>query len=180
MQDTTGTYRVQTESENEKKFTLTIDKGEIRLADGSTVNLVRESSNPNVVTVLHNNRRIEALIKPSIKGSVEVSMFGYRSTLKIEDTKDDALRSILQEAAASTQQRAKVVAPMPGLLKQIFVTNGQSVRKGEKLFVLEAMKMENIIKASASGTISDVHSSEGSAVEKGTLLCAIEAAPLTA
>lgn len=61
-------------------------------------------------------------------------------------------------------------APMPGLIKQILVEEGQHVEKGTPLMVLEAMKMENIIKASGDGAIHQIHVSEKDVVEKNKLL----------
>ncbi|HCN05274.1 MAG TPA: hypothetical protein DIS79_06600, partial [Bacteroidetes bacterium] len=72
----------------------------------------------------------------------------------------------------------RIAAPMPGLLKATIVRDGDVVRKGEMLFTLEAMKMENVISAPIAGTVHVAEISEGTAVEKGTLLCTIE--PITA
>jgi biotin carboxyl carrier protein len=63
---------------------------------------------------------------------------------------------------------------MPGLLKAVLVKEGAIVRKGETLFTLEAMKMENSIKAPISGIVHNVTSNGGAAVEKGVALCVIE------
>jgi biotin carboxyl carrier protein len=71
----------------------------------------------------------------------------------------------------------KVVAPMPGLLKSLNVKQGQRVKKGERLFILEAMKMENEIKSPMEGIVGVVQATAGTAVEKNFLLCMIEAAP---
>jgi biotin carboxyl carrier protein len=62
---------------------------------------------------------------------------------------------------------------MPGLLKVINVTIGQIVKKGEVIFVLEAMKMENALKSPINGIIKEIHVNEGSAIEKGFVLCTI-------
>ena len=58
----------------------------------------------------------------------------------------------------------KLLAPMPGLLKDILCTEGKRVRKGETLFVLEAMKMENSIKAPVHGMVSKVSTQIGKAI----------------
>lgn len=61
-------------------------------------------------------------------------------------------------------------APMPGLILDIHVTEGQEVKKGDKLLVLEAMKMENVIKAPADLTIGSIKISQGENVEKNHIL----------
>lgn len=65
---------------------------------------------------------------------------------------------------------SEVKAPMPGLVLNVFVTEGSSVKKGDNLFVLEAMKMENIIKAVADVIIKSVKIKPGDKVEKNQVL----------
>ena len=67
----------------------------------------------------------------------------------------------------------KINAPMPGKILSVKVNVGQSVKKGELLFVLEAMKMENEIVASDDGTIANINVSVGTSVEAGDLLASI-------
>jgi biotin carboxyl carrier protein len=59
---------------------------------------------------------------------------------------------------------------MPGLVLKVFVKEGDTVKKGDNLFVLEAMKMENIIKSAADVTIKSMNLKPGDKVEKGQLL----------
>ena len=75
--------------------------------------------------------------------------------------------------AAAPAGGEKVCAPMPGTILDVKVQNGASVKKGQVLFILEAMKMENEIMAPCSGTIVSVNTSKGSSVESGSLLCVI-------
>ena len=60
-----------------------------------------------------------------------------------------------------------VTAPLPGVVKLIAVTPGQKVTSGDQLLVIEAMKMDNIIRASRDGTIDKIHISEGHQVAYG-------------
>jgi len=64
----------------------------------------------------------------------------------------------------------QVLAPMPGLLLEVLVQEGGPVKEGDRLLVLEAMKMENIILAPRNGTIKKVHVKKGDAVDKKQLL----------
>ena len=76
-------------------------------------------------------------------------------------------------AAAPVAGGEKVSAPMPGTILDVRVSNGASVKKGDILFILEAMKMENEIMAPCDGTIASVSVSKGAAVDSGALLCVI-------
>lgn len=74
-------------------------------------------------------------------------------------------------AAPSTGAGESISAPMPGTILKVNVTAGQTVKSGDVLMVLEAMKMENEIMAPKDGTVTAVSTSEGATVESGTLLC---------
>ena len=76
-------------------------------------------------------------------------------------------------AAAAPAGGEKVTSPMPGTILPGNVQNGSAVKKGDVLFVLEAMKMENEIMAPCDGTAASVSVTKGATVESGTLLCVI-------
>ncbi len=61
-------------------------------------------------------------------------------------------------------------APMPGLIMEIKVVEGQAVQKGDPLLILEAMKMENVIKSPGEGTVQRIHIRQGQSVEKNQVL----------
>ena len=67
-----------------------------------------------------------------------------------------------------------ITAPMPGLVKAVQVTVGQSVAEGEALMLLEAMKMEHVLRAPRAGTVAEVLAADGDQVSDGTLLIALE------
>ena len=75
--------------------------------------------------------------------------------------------------AAAPAGGEKVVAPMPGNILSVNVKDGASVKKGDVLMILEAMKMENEIMAPVDGTVSAVSVTKGQTVETGALLCVI-------
>ena len=85
----------------------------------------------------------------------------------------DQFYVLLDKLCISTLNNAKVSeikAPMPGLVLKVFVAVGDEVKKGDNLFILEAMKMENIIKAPADVTVKTVKLKSGDKVEKGQVL----------
>ncbi len=85
----------------------------------------------------------------------------YRTTL----TKKFANRTPYKPADPK-----KVTAFIPGTIMTVFVKDGQKVKKGEKLLVLRAMKMDNHLLALRSGTIRKVHVKQGEVVPKNHLL----------
>ena len=77
-------------------------------------------------------------------------------------------------AAAPSGEGEPVSCPMPGTIRAVNVSNGAQVKKGDVLFVFEAMKMENEICASRDGVISDVNVTRGAAVDSGAVLCLLK------
>ncbi len=76
-------------------------------------------------------------------------------------------------AAAPVGAGTKVNAPMPGTILDVKVQAGQSVKRGQVLVILEAMKMENEIQAPCDGKITGVNVRKGDSVETAALLCTI-------
>lgn len=76
-------------------------------------------------------------------------------------------------AAAPAAGGEKVTSPMPGTILSVNVAAGDTVKRGQVLMILEAMKMENEIMCPCDGTVTSVSVTEGTAVESGTLLCTI-------
>ena len=77
-------------------------------------------------------------------------------------------------AAAAPEGGEQVTAPMPGTILSINVAAGDTVKRGQVLMILEAMKMENEIMCPCDGKVASVNTSKGAAVGSGTLLCVIQ------
>ncbi len=82
----------------------------------------------------------------------------------------DQLVERLGLSAVASKKIKDVKAPMPGLVLDVSVATGQEVNKGDKLVILEAMKMENVIKSEGVGVIKEIHVEKGATVDKGQML----------
>jgi biotin carboxyl carrier protein len=94
---------------------------------------------------------------------------GKKLEVKLKEPLDDLLQSMGLDKLA-TAKVSSVKAPMPGLVLSVLVSAGQEVKKGDKLLVLEAMKMENIIKAGGDGVVAQIMVNQGQAVDKNQTL----------
>ena len=107
------------------------------------------------------------------RGRYTLWIDGYRFEAEALDERTRAIRD-LSAATAGPVGPAPVRAPMPGLIVRVNVKVGDEVQAGQGLVVMEAMKMENELRATAAGTVRSVEVSPGTAVEKGALLMALE------
>lgn len=76
-------------------------------------------------------------------------------------------------APAPVADGTKITAPMPGTILDVKVSVGDTVKAGQALFVLEAMKMENDVNSPTDGKVLSVNTTKGTAVETGTVLAVI-------
>jgi acetyl/propionyl-CoA carboxylase alpha subunit len=98
---------------------------------------------------------------------------GHGLKFRTLSDRDLLLRKIRGEKV-SNQHRAEVKAPMPGLVVKVLVKKGDSVKRGETLAVLEAMKMENEIRASQDSEVVDVFVRVGEIVEKDQVISIVK------
>ena len=107
------------------------------------------------------------------RGAYTLWLDGFRFELEALDERARAIRELSGNATAASGP-APLVAPMPGLIVRVNVSVGDVVQAGQGLVVMEAMKMENELRAIAGGTVKRVAVSAGTAVEKGALLLELE------
>ena len=104
---------------------------------------------------------------------VMLSLNGKSVSITLKEPLDDLLHSMGLDKM-TTAKVSHVKAPMPGLVLNVLVETGQEVKKGDKLLVLEAMKMENIIKAAGDGKVGRIAVEKGQAVDKNQTLIEFE------
>lgn len=102
-------------------------------------------------------------------GAWELELDGRAVSAEVLDPRSDRVRRLSAKAGAGARV-APLKAPMPGLVVQVSVDEGQAVAAGDTLLIVEAMKMENELRAPAAAKVIRVLATPGDAVEKGQLL----------
>jgi biotin carboxyl carrier protein len=136
--------------------------GETVLADFQSV------GDQPVYTLLLNGESYEALVYPSETG-VQVLLRGRLFDFTVEDERQRRLRQSSSGAAIQSGEY-QLKAPMPGLIVSVPVKEGQEIKLGEDLIILESMKMQNELKAPRDGTISRIRVNAGDNVDQNQVL----------
>jgi biotin carboxyl carrier protein len=125
---------------------------------------------PGVYSILLNNKSFVVGVCPSIEERLNVN--GTPIHVKLLDSIHLHLRDLGWDSV-SESKAGVILAQIPGLVTKIFHQVGDVVEEGHPLFLMEAMKMENEIKAPVGGVIQKISVQEGQTVEKGTLIIEI-------
>jgi biotin carboxyl carrier protein len=126
---------------------------------------------PGRFNILYNNRSYSAVVLSADyeNKSFAVRIDSHTFNLNVKD-RFDLLAEQLGFSAKSSKKANEIKAPMPGMVLSVLVGEGQEVKMGESVLILEAMKMENVIKAPADCTVKHVKVKQGNAVEKNQVL----------
>jgi biotin carboxyl carrier protein len=151
-------------------FDVTADDKQLKV-NNEVVELDRLALNANSAHVLFKNKsyniEVVELNKEEKTAAIKVNNNIY--TLTIKDQFDQLLKQLgMDNLAINKIQQIK--APMPGLVLSVLATEGAEVKKGDNLLVLEAMKMENMIKSPTDGVIKKIEIKQGDKVEKNEIL----------
>jgi len=163
MQEATQTFKV-----NSSGFDFSFSKDEIDAMDFVAIN-------ENTYNLVKDHQSVTAKILDSDQSGkkVQVEINGQEFFVTIKDKLDQVLDAMGYETSGSRQVR-DIKAPMPGLVLEISVKDGQEMKEGDRILVLEAMKMENSITIQANARIKKINVSNGQAVEKGQVLVELE------
>jgi biotin carboxyl carrier protein len=126
---------------------------------------------PGQYSLVLNGRshRVLVLKEDRENGTMRLRIGARTYTVKLENEQQHLMHELgLDKSAGAAVKEIK--APMPGLVLKRLVKEGDAVKKNDPLLILEAMKMENVIKSPGEGTVSKLHVAEKTAVEKGQLL----------
>lgn len=151
------------------------DNYEFQLAESAIENIDQAELSGQKVHLLHRNKsfEIELLKRDFVNRNYSVKVNGNTYNVKIETALDQLIKEMgLSLGNASVED--EIHAPMPGIILEVNVSEGDEVKKGDFLCVLEAMKMENTLSAPRDGIIKSVNISKGETVDKGVLLIELE------
>jgi biotin carboxyl carrier protein len=147
---------------DKRKKTIVIDNKEIpmdMIGDSGSYHLLVDGRGYDI---RHLGRDAET-------GHILLDINGRQYSVKLETAEDILLKKMGMDVSASAKPK-ELKAPMPGLVLDIIVSEGDQVKKGDPLLILEAMKMENVIKAPADAVIARIPAQKGKPVEKNQLL----------
>jgi pyruvate carboxylase subunit B len=154
-----------------RRFAVTLGDGTAAVDGGEPVRAQVEQiegTPVRLVTIGGAVHRVTAR-REGARGRYVLRINGRRYAVDALDERTRAIRD-LANANRPESGPAPVHAPMPGLVVRVHVGSGDVVRAGQPLVAIEAMKMENELRAPAAGTIRAVRAVTGQAVEKGAIL----------
>lgn len=127
-----------------------------------------------VHSLLLDGRSHRILARRNGGGTWDLHLRGRRVRAEVLDERTRAIRALTASRAGATGPRP-ITAPMPGLVVRVEVEEGDEVRSGQGLVIVEAMKMENELRAEGPGRVATVHARPGQPVEKDQVLIEFEA-----
>jgi acetyl/propionyl-CoA carboxylase alpha subunit len=159
---------------NDERHTVSIEPEGMRYEDEPPVHGELSDIEGSPVRMVKLGTHVYRVVAEKRQGRGRYTLWvdGYRFEAEALDERTRVIRDLSAANAAPTGP-APIVAPMPGLIVRVNVSIGDHVEAGQGLVVMEAMKMENELRATAAGTVSGVQVTPGTAVEKGALLVSL-------
>jgi len=142
--------------------------------DGHKLNVdYNKISGDKTVSLIIDGRIFTAEYNP-LEDICQVQIEGYNYNALVTDERRDAINRLIGTKKVSNEALQKIKAPMPGLIVKLNVSEGDTVKQGQGVIVIEAMKMENDIPSPIDGVVSELYVDDGKIVEKGELLLIIK------
>ncbi|HEX8851530.1 MAG TPA: biotin/lipoyl-containing protein [Gemmatimonadaceae bacterium] len=158
---------------NGEKREVVLDGDGVHFDDERVSARVEELPGTPVRLVTLGDEVHRVVVRREARGRYVLWLDGHRYDVEALDERTHAIRA-LSGASAAAAGPAPLKAPMPGLVVRVNVAPGDEVAAGQALVVIEAMKMENELRAAAPGRVKAVRATLGEAVEKGALLVEME------
>jgi pyruvate carboxylase subunit B len=153
---------------------VVLDERGVRVGDTEVVaHLADVEGTPVQLVTIGNTVHRVVVQRGSARGSYVLWVDGWRFPVEALDERARTIRD-LSSASAAAAGPSPLVAPMPGLVVRILVSEGAEVVAGQPLVVMEAMKMENELRSPSTGRVATVRVSVGAVVEKGALLVELQ------
>ena len=157
---------------NDKEYEIIIESEHTVIVNGQRYEIdFQYLDGGGILSLLLNNRSLEAVVNEH-DDSWEVLTKGELYSVKVQDERAYRLAQA-RGTASSVTGEVSIKSPMPGLIVDVPVTEGDTVRKGDKVIILESMKMENELRSPRDGVISRVLVTQGDSVEKDQVLAVI-------
>ncbi len=156
----------------ENKYNIEVNQEGAVMLDGQEVQVDFSEIGTGLCLLIVNNESFEGLVEQKEDGW-GVLFRGDLYDVQVADERTQLMRARSGMAVPDSGE-LPIKAPMPGLVVRVLVQPGQGVEPGQGLIVLEAMKMENELKARAAARIRAIRVAPGQAVEKGQLLVEFE------
>ena len=149
--------------------------GETVRIDGAECRAVLEALGGTPVQLVTIGREVHRVIaaRGDARSVYRISIGGRRFQAEALNERARIIRELAGNSGKAAGP-APLVAPMPGLIVRIMAQPGDQVRAGQGLVIMEAMKMENELRAPTACVVRAIHVTPGNAVEKGTLLVDLE------
>lgn len=156
----------------DESFDVEINGEDEILFDGEQMQIdFRSVAGQSVYSLIVNGKSYEALVQP-VEDGLEVLLQGQLYQVTIEDERQRRLR---QSTGSPATMRGELhfKAPMPGLIVTVRVREGQEVKKGDRMIVLESMKMQNELASPGDGIVRNIRIKSGDNVDQNQVLLTI-------
>ena len=127
-----------------------------------------------IYSLILDGNSAELWVRRDERGGYVVFVAGHTLAVSVEDERRRRIRELKGAAGAGEQAAAEVKAPMPAMVLDVLVAPGDEVAEGQGLCVVEAMKMENLMRAPRGGVVKEVKIEKGRGVSLGDVLVVIE------
>lgn len=141
--------------------------------DGRAMEVDARALNDTTLSVLLDDHAYNIESERTADGAQNLLVRGEVVNVEVLDLRKVRLRKV-QESAAGEGGPVEITSPMPGKVVAVLVKDGQEVAEGQGLMVVEAMKMENELRAPRAGVVKNLKAKEGAAVDGGAVLCVVE------
>ena len=157
---------------NNREYSITLEQPDIAVVNGERIPVDIQQIDQRSFSLLVNGQS-KKIIAEKINNTYQIQVNGKQMEAVVESERTRLLKQFESQSSTVTS-KSEIRAPMPALVIRIEVSVGEEVIQGQGLIVLEAMKMENEIKAQRPGRVKEICVTKSQPVEKGELIMLLE------